>query len=256
MDIEAVQKTYNQVGSTLIEKLYSEDYLSIGGTVSTDILANYAEINEQSYVLDVGSGLGGPALHLAGSRGCRVTGLDLIPTNVEQAKCRAEERGLQNLANFQVGNATELPFNSNSFNVVWGQDAWCHVADKARLISECVRVLKPGGTVAFSDWLQTAQMNQAQSKQIHDATASTNMATMALYSELLFENGLSIKKYENISATFIQQYRTIITRLGDIEKEISEQFSPKIYEILRKKNVTILRGFEEGLIGGGRIIAT
>ena len=256
MDLEAVQKTYSQVGSTLLEKLYSEDYLSIGGTSSTEILADYAGITKTSRVLDIGSGLGGPALHLAGSRGCRITGLDLISTNVDQAKCRAEKRGLQNLADFQVGNATELPFNNNSLDVVWGQDAWCHVPDKAKLISECTRVLIPGGTLAFSDWLKTAEMTPEQSKKIHEATASTNMATKAVYCELLYENGLSVEKHEDISDIFIEQYKKIIARLEDIEKEISEQFSLKVYQILQKKNVTILHGFEEGLIGGSRIIAT
>jgi len=256
MSVEAVRKNYSQVGAFLIEKLYSDDYLSIGGTQSTDILADYAGITKDSRVLDVGSGLGGPALHLAGSRGCRITGLDLVDTNIEESRRRAEDRGLKNLVVFQSGNATNMPFNSGCFDVVWGQDAWCHVPDKAKLISECVRVLAPSGTIAFSDWLQTAEMEAAQSQEIHEATASTNMATMARYCELLAECGLSVQKREDISPIFIKQYQEIIARLGGLETEISEQFGLKVYRIMQEKNGAILRAFEDGLIGGGRIVAT
>jgi ubiquinone/menaquinone biosynthesis C-methylase UbiE len=256
MSVEAVRKNYSQLGSALIEKLYSDDYLSIGGTQSTDTLADYAGITKKSRVLDVGSGLGGPALHLAESRGCRITGLDLVDTNVEESRRRAKGRGLQNLAEFQIGNAIDMPFDGGCFDVVLGQDAWCHVPDKAKLILECVRVLAPGGTIAFSDWLQTAEMEAAQSQEIHEATASTNMATMARYCELLTECGLSVQKREDISAIFIKQYQRIIARLEGFEIEILEQFGLKVYRIMLEKNGAILRAFEDGLIGGGRIVAT
>ncbi len=256
MSTEAVHKNYSQLGSALIEKLYSSDYLSIGGTDSTDILADDAGISRESRVLDVGSGLGGPALHLAKTRGCRITGLDLVDTNVAEAKRRAKERGLQNRADFQVGDAGDMPFESRSFDVVWGQDAWCHVPDKAALIAECARVLTGGGTIAFTDWLKVGDMDAAQLTQIHDATASTNMASMAHYADLLERSGFSIKKQEDISAVFIKQYQDIMARLTTFETEISSQYSAKVYWVMLDKNGAILRAFEEGLIGGGRVVAT
>lgn len=256
MNTEAVKKNYSVLGSALIEKLYSADYLSIGGTASTDSLAEHAAISENSRVLDVGSGLGGPALHLAANRKCRVTGLDLVETNVSEANRRAHERGLQDLVNFQTGNAIDMPFKSGSFDVVWGQDAWCHVPDKAALIAESARILGPTGRIAFTDWVRMAEMDAAQSAEIHEATASSNMATLAQYQELLVGNGLTVIHQEDISAAFIDQYRTIMARLKAVEAELTDRYGAKIFRVMQDKNGSILQAFEEGLIGGGRIVAS
>jgi ubiquinone/menaquinone biosynthesis C-methylase UbiE len=255
MSVELMDKYYSPVGAALIEKLYSDDYLSIGGTQSTDTLAQLAGITRESRVLDVGSGLGGPALHLAESRGCRITGLDLVETNVLEANNRAKAKGVEDLAGFQTGDAMDMPFDRGTFDVVWGQDAWCHVPDKAALIAECVRVLAPNGTIAFTDWLQTGDMDASQLADVHDASASTNMATMEGYCGLLQGCGFSVRINEDISVTFIDQYRKIIARLESLEDEISAQYSPKVYGIMMEKNGAILRAFEGRLIGGGMIVA-
>ncbi len=255
MSVEAIHKNYSQLGSALIEKLYSSDYLSIGGTHSTDVLADLAGIAQGQRILDLGCGLGGPALHLAESRKCQVTGLDLVETNVLEANSRAAARGLDQRAGFQIGDAADMAFEDGTFDVVWGQDAWCHVPDKAALIAECARVLTSDGTIAFTDWLQTSDMDAVQLADVHDATVSTNMATMESYRGLLQGCGFTVRVSEDISATFIDQYRKIIARLESFEDEISNQFSPKVYGIMMQKNGAILRAFEAHLIGGGRIVA-
>lgn len=255
MSAEDVRKNYSQVGSALIEKLYSDDYLSMGGTQSTDVLADQAGIRADHRVLDIGCGLGGPALHLAETKGCRVTGLDLVETNVEEARRRAATRALGHLADFRVGDATALPFEDGGFDIVWGQDAWCHVPDKAKLIAESARVLVPGGAIAFTDWLETGAMSDARRAEVHEATASTNMATMEHYRELLETHGFEVIVQEDISNDFIRDYRTIIARLESLEAEISETISPKVYRIIQEKNGAILHAFEEKIMGGGRIVA-
>ena len=255
MSVEDIRKNYSQIGSALIEKLYSDDYLSMGGTQSTDVLADKAGIGADHHVLDIGCGLGGPALHLAGSKGCRVTGLDLVETNIDEAQRRANDRTLDHLVDFRVGDATALPFEDGGFDIVWGQDAWCHVPDKAKLIAESVRVLVPGGKIAFTDWLEIDAMSDTRRAEVHEATASTNMATMERYRDFLVTNGFEILVQEDISDDFIREYRAIIARLESLEAEISETISPKVYRIIQEKNGAILRAFEERVMGGGRIIA-
>ena len=55
---------------------------------------------------------------------------------------------------YKYGTVTELPYEDNTFDVVWGEDAWCYVDDKEKVIAEAMRVLKPGGTLAFTDWIE------------------------------------------------------------------------------------------------------
>jgi len=250
-----VRTNYNKLGTELIERMYSDSYLSIGGVESTGILATEAGIDGTSVVLDVGSGVGGPALHLAKTYGCSVTGLDIVELNVQEAGNRAKARKLDHLAKFEVGDATDMPFDDGLFDVVWGQDAWCHVPDKDKLIEECARVIKPGGTIAFSDWLQVGEMKGEYLGQVLSAIASPNLATPEDYFALLKKHGFSIKTQADISGVFIDQYREIIGKLESMKAEISEKISPKVYTIMLDKNLCILEAFEGKKMGGGKVIA-
>lgn len=256
MTTSEVHQTYSQLGAGLIEKLYTEDYLSIGGKASTDLLAAQAGITKESSILDVGSGLGGPALHLAETHGCAVTGLDIVETNVGEANSRAEARSLDHLVKFRLGDATAMPFDAAQFDVVIGQDAWCHVPDKDKLIEECARVMAPCGTLAFTDWLLVGGMATDERDDVLDAISATNLATPEGYRELLQKHGFTISRQDDISAIFINQYRGIIAKLKAMKAEISESISPKVFAILLDKNTTILNAFEQSKMGGGRLIAT
>ena len=113
-----ISKYYTPTGSELIEWFYSDDYLSIGGKVSTETLVTMAGVSQDTSVLDIGSGLGGPAMYIAETRGCKVMGLDIVVSNVKTARSRAKVRSLQNLVTFQLGDAMDMPFPTDSFNVI------------------------------------------------------------------------------------------------------------------------------------------
>ena len=153
---DAIRSNYNEIGAAVIQQLFGEGYLSPRGETATDCLADLAGPTESTRMLDVGSGLGGAAMRLAGTYGCSVTGLELLESNLQTATKTVEARGLTHLIRFQLGDATVMPFADDAFSMVWGQDAWCHVPDRNAVIGECARVLEPGGTIAFADWLLTA----------------------------------------------------------------------------------------------------
>lgn len=255
MGVEEVKANYNDVGLRVIEALYSDNYLSIGGSESSSTLATLAGIDANSRILDVGSGLGGPALHLAQTFGCQVTGLDIVELNIARATERAASRGLTHLADFKLGNALQMPFADASFNIVWGQDAWCHVPDKAQLISECARVLEPKGTIAFTDWVQTAAMEKQYEEEVLSATASTNLQTLDGYARLLEKHGFVDVRKSNISETFVAQYQAIMSRIETKREAISSEFSARVYDIVYEKNEVILNAFVDGKLGGCRLIA-
>ena len=156
-----IRTNYNEVGALIIQRLFGEGYLSPCGEAATDRLASLAGPSQSSRILDVGSGLGGAAMRLAQRFGCSVTGLDLVESNVHTASKSAHTRGLAHLLQFQPGDATAMPFADDSFSMVWSQDAWCHVPDRDAVIGECARVLEPGGTIVFADWLLTGAEDDA-----------------------------------------------------------------------------------------------
>ena len=156
-NIADVNEVYSGPVGILWEMLMGEQ-IHVGGVKETEILAEKADINKESIILDICSALGGPARHLAKVYGCKITGLDATQKMIDEAIIRTRDLPFSNLINYKLGNALDLPFKDDSFNVVWGQDAWCYVTDKDRLIHEAYRVLEPGGLLAFTDWLQINEM--------------------------------------------------------------------------------------------------
>jgi SAM-dependent methyltransferase len=102
-------------------------------------------------VLDVGSGLGGPARFLAETYGCRVAGVDLSEPFVDAARYLTERTGQSEQVSFQTANALELPFDDGCFNAVLLQHVAMNVSDRARLYHEIRRVLKSDGRFATFD---------------------------------------------------------------------------------------------------------
>jgi SAM-dependent methyltransferase len=102
-------------------------------------------------VLDVGSGVGGPARFLAATYGCRVTGIDLSEPFVDAARYLTQRTGQSEQVSFHTASALELPFDDSRFDVVLLQHVAMNIADRARLYREIRRVLKPAGRFATFD---------------------------------------------------------------------------------------------------------
>ena len=143
------------------EILKDHDQDHFGGIEANDLLIAKAGIAREHVVLDVCSGMGGPARYLALRVGCRVVGLDFTESRHLAAQRLTKLVGLDHLVSFRHGNALEMPFEDASFDAVIGQEAWCHVPEKPRLIAECARVVKPGG-------VDRLQRHPAQGRAVGD----------------------------------------------------------------------------------------
>ncbi|MBO0756529.1 MAG: class I SAM-dependent methyltransferase [Bradyrhizobiaceae bacterium] len=133
------------------QQLSALDQFHTRGLAATAELALLAGITADVSVLDVGSGLGGPARFLAATYGCRVTGVDLSEPFVDAARYLTERTGQSGQVSFQTASALELPFDEGSFNVVLLQHVAMNVTDRARLYREIRRVLKSSGRFGTFD---------------------------------------------------------------------------------------------------------
>ncbi len=127
------------------------DQFHARGLAATMELAALAGIDAKTRVLDVGSGIGGPARHLAESFGCTVAGVDLTAEYCRLATALTDRTGLADKVSFQAANALDLPFANASFDVAWTQHVVMNIDDRPKLYGEMYRVLKPGGRIAFHD---------------------------------------------------------------------------------------------------------
>jgi sarcosine/dimethylglycine N-methyltransferase len=133
------------------QQLGSLDQFHTRGLAATAELAKLAGITADAAVLDVGSGVGGPARFLAATYGCRVTGVDLSEPFVDAARYLSERTGQSGQVLFQTASALELPFDDGLFDVVLLQHVAMNISERARLYREIRRVLKPGGRFATFD---------------------------------------------------------------------------------------------------------
>ena len=130
------------------EDLEPFDQFHLRGVTATQELAALAEVGAEMHVLDIGSGIGGPARALAHAFGCRVTGIDLVGEFCRVAEMLTVRTGLSDHVRFVQGEALAMPFADASFDLVWSQHALMNIPDKAGIYAQLQRVLKPGGRYA------------------------------------------------------------------------------------------------------------
>jgi len=118
-------------------------------TVTAAQLVRHARIHAGQTVLDVGCGTGVAALTAARAGG-RVCALDLTPALIEHARKHAALAGVK--IDFREGDVEALPYENSSFDVVISQFGHMFAPRPDVAIGEMLRVLKPGGTIAFSTW--------------------------------------------------------------------------------------------------------
>ena len=252
---EDIRTNYNEVGVAIIQRMFGEEYLSPGGEAATDQLIELAKPDRETVLLDVGSGLGGAALRLAEKVGCSVTGLDLVESNVQTASATAERLGLTELVRFQQGDATDLPFDDNSFTMIWGQDAWAHVPDRALLLKECARVLAPGGRIVFSDFLLTGREDDFYQTTLLPELACPSYETFEGYRGFLEDNGFVDIQAHDVSDQYASHYRQAMVRIEEARDWITERYSARVYNIVIEKNGYAIVAFDKGQIGGGHFTA-
>jgi arsenite methyltransferase len=122
-----------------------------GGLALTEHLGNLLPFSAADRVLDVASGRGDSALHLARTFGCEVIGVDLSAANVEFARAASRDAGLAARVQFQLGDAEHLEFVDASFDALLCECAFCTFPSKEQGAAEFVRVLRPGGRIGLSD---------------------------------------------------------------------------------------------------------
>jgi SAM-dependent methyltransferase len=148
---EALSKDGIDPERATVRDLAPYDQFHGRGLEATEELVTTLEIDASHHVLDVGSGIGGPARYFANRFGCQVTGIDLTDEFCEVARLFTERAGLQEHVKFEQGNALNMPFSDSTFDGAYSMNVSMNIADKGALFREIHRVLRSGSWLALSE---------------------------------------------------------------------------------------------------------
>jgi len=243
----AVRSGGHDLAALRPEDLFAHDQDHYGGTSAVDRLAERCDLDGSSHVLDVCSGLGGPARYLAARYGCRVAGVDLTLSRCAGARRLTELVGLADRVAFARADAVRLPFGDGAFDACVSQEAFLHVEDKAALLAEARRVLRPGGRLAFTDWVARPPLTPADRERLVGEHAATGVVGADEYVLALAASGLDLLSVEDLSAEWAMILDARLAMYRRISADGPMDFVER-YAFL----VGLVR---DGRIGGSRFVA-
>jgi arsenite methyltransferase len=164
----------------------------VGGLLATETLVEFCHIHTDSYVLDVGCGVGVTSCYLAKRHNCRVVGVDISERMVERSRERAKRGKLSDRVEFKVADAQDLPFEDNLFDAVITESVTAFPEDKQKAVNEYARVTKLGGFVGLNEsvWLKVPPPPEIVAWAAQDLGATVQPLTSDAWTGLLEAAGL------------------------------------------------------------------
>ncbi len=204
---------YHDSMVAFLEWIWGRNFMAPGGEGNVDKLVNGLDLAGKR-VLDIGCGIGGPAFVLARKYGAVVTGIDLEPQLISRASHRAKELGLSHRTEFSTVTLGPLEFPDRSFDVVFTSGALTQTEDKAGIVAECYRVLKPGGILTCYDWLKSEGELSADMRYFIQMEGLTyNLITLAELGSHLVEGGFEDVTTEDASEWYRRESRREYERM-------------------------------------------
>ena len=238
-----------------VELLQHHDQDHFGGLAATDALARHAKINESTHVLDLCCGLGGPARYLAYHHGCRVTGVDMNTDRLAGAVRLTERTKLQDRVLFHHANALQTGLADETFDVIVSQEAFCHIPDKKTLIAECVRLLKPGGRIVYTDILARNSMTNEIRSRLENEMAFSELSTLEQYCHLLEEKGCQVVEVEDLSDDWAQILIDRLAMYRSLKEQTVSSFGLAHFQKWDRTYSFFVGLYRSGELGGGRFVA-
>lgn len=238
------------------EELWPHDQDHYGGIAATDALAQAASIGPGTRVADFCAGLGGTVRYLAHRYGADVTGIELTASRVAAAQELIALLGLQQSARVRQGNVMEAPLADHSVDVVVSQEALCHVPDRRRALAEALRVLRPGGRLAMTDWIANTPLSSTDAKLMWDGMAIQPLETLSSYRDIARDAGFDVQSATDLTGDWgpiLQQRLAMYQRLRE---EARQAGTPMGHDAFHESYIRFVELILRRDLGGIRLVAT
>ncbi len=208
-------------------------------------------LGPDSRVIDVGAGYGGSARYLAREYGCEVVALNLSEVENERDRQMNREQGLDHLIEVVDASFEDLPYPDNSFDFAWSQDAMLHSGERAKVVDEVVRVLKPGGEFVFTDPMQTDNCPDGVLQPILNRIHLETLGSPGFYREQAAMHGMTELGYENHHEQLPTHYGRVLGELERQESELEKVVSREYIDNMKKGLGHWVEGGKSGYLAWG-----
>lgn len=257
--LNAIKTALPAIGKTIqtvtVEDLAPVDEFHIGGRLATDNLLNQLNFKQQSYLLDVGCGLGGAARYVSSKYKHQVAGIDLSTEYIETGNSLSSWLNLDKHVSLLQGSALSMPYKNNSFDGGYMLHVGMNIDDKVALFTEIFRVLKPGTTLGIYDI-----MRQNDGELIYPVPWATNSSTSKLATSTHYVNALKQAGFEVLLENDRRDFSLDFFKKLQKRNDSKQSKPPLGLHILMQENTVnkisnMIENIKNGLIAPVEIIA-
>jgi cyclopropane fatty-acyl-phospholipid synthase-like methyltransferase len=225
------------------------------GTDAIDDAIRILKIDSGKKIMDIGSGIGGPARYLAEKTGCHVTALEIQPDLHTIARSLTERCGLSGSVQHLCGDILDFSEEHCNFDIIVSWLSFLHIPDRSSLLKKCYAILKPDGKMFIEDFYKRGEFNKEEVKVLSEDIYCSYLPAREQYKKQLVENGF--RKVELTDKTDCWK---------NFVRERMEKFIKNRNHHIRVQNIKIVEGLEDfykkmswlfagNNLGGLRIIA-
>ena len=237
------------------EELFPHDQDHYGGLAATDELARGAQVSNGSRVADFCAGLGGTVRYLAHKYGADVTGIELTPARVAGAQELTKRVGLQETARVIEGNVLEVPLADASMDAVVSQEAFCHVPDVKKALTEAFRILRKDGRLAFTDWMANEPLTADDAQLMWDGMAIQPLRSISDYCDLVESSGLRVLSATDLTDEWGPILQERLAMYQRLREEARQAGTPTGHDAFHRSYVRFVDLIQQRKLGGIRIVA-
>ncbi|MGH7124187.1 MAG: class I SAM-dependent methyltransferase [Stellaceae bacterium] len=237
------------------EQLFPLDQWHYHGTAAIDAAAAALGLGPESRVLEVGSGIGGPARYLAHAIGCRVSALELQPKVHAIAADLTRRCGLDGRVTHLCGDALSYPLPPAGFDAAVSWLAVLHISDRPRLLTRIARALRPGGGCCLEDFSIRAPLEAADLRDLRDIVFGITVTSTEAYVADLGAAGFAdiectdmTNEWTPFVTARLQAWRANRGAYARAHGEAAYAAQDRFY-------AAVARLFESGRLGGVRVVA-
>ena len=237
------------------EQLFHLDQWHYHGTIAIDAAARCLGLGRESRVLEVGSGIGGPARYLAHAVGCAVTALELQPKLHAIAADLTRRCGLNGRVTHLCGDALNYPLPQAGFDAVVSWLAVLHIPDRPRLLGRIARTLRPGGACYLEDFSARGPFTEADLRDLREVVYAVTVSGVEEYIVDLRAAGFTRIEAADMTDHWTPFVAERLKTWRENHAAYALAHGEAAYVAQEAFYAAVARLFESGRLGGLRVVA-